>query len=121
MKRIILTSLVLVAFATLLSAQSSKQILQDALREGVEAKVTLLQEQIKFTDAQAEQIREIEIEFLSGVQKAEKCFLCSKKKRVENLAKQRDDKLQSIMTRGQYIRYLGGSIDDVKNHPVMVD
>ena len=121
MKRIILTSLVLVAFATLLSAQSSKQILQDALREGVEAKVTLLQEQIKFTDEQAEQIKEIEIEFLTGVQKAEKCFMCSKKKRVENLAKQRDDKLQSIMTRGQYIRYFGGSIDDVKNHPVMVD
>lgn len=121
MKRIILTSLVLVAFATLLSAQSSKQILQDALREGVEAKVTLLQEQIKFTDAQAEQIREIEIEFLSGVQKAEKCFLCSKKKRVDKLVMQRDDKLQNILTRGQYIRYLGGSIDDVKNHPVRID
>ena len=105
----------------LLSAQSSKQILQDALREGVEAKVTLLQEQIKFTDEQAEQIKEIEIEFLTGVQKAEKCFMCSKKKRLENLDKQRDDKLGSIMTRGQYIRYLGGSIDDVKNHPVMVD
>lgn len=111
----------MVAFVALLSAQSSKQILQDALREGVEAKVTLLQEQIKFTDAQAEQIREIEIEFLSGVQKAEKCFLCSKKKRVDKLVMQRDDKLQNILTRGQYIRYLGGSIDDVKNHPVRID
>lgn len=121
MKRILLTSFVLVAFAALLSAQSSSQILQNALREGVEAKVSSMQEQIKFTDEQAEQIKEIEMEFLTGVQKAEKCFLCNKKKKVAKLEWQRDEKLQKIMTRGQYIRYLGGSIDDVKNYPVRVD
>lgn len=121
MKRIILTSFVLVAFAALLSAQSSKQILQEALREGVEAKVTQLQEQIHFTDKQADQIKEIEMEFLTSIQKAEKCFMCSKKKKVAKLEQQREERLQKIMTRGQYIRYLGGSIDDVKKYPVRVD
>lgn len=121
MKRIIITFFVLAAFVVILSAQSSKQILQEAIREGVEAKVTLLQEEIGFTDAQAEHIKEIELEFLRDIQNVKKCFLSSHKRKVEKLVQRRDDKLDNILTRGQYIRYLGGSIDDIKKHPIRVD
>ncbi len=121
MKRIIILSFAFFLFSLAIFAQSSIQILHKALLDGVEAKVTALQEQIKFTDEQTALIKDIEISYLIDVQKIDKCFLCNKKKKMEKLVRHREEQLQKIMTPGQYIRYIGGSIDDVKRYPVRVD
>ncbi len=120
MKRILLTFTIFSLFTIVLLAQSSSQILQDALREGVEAKVSSMQEQIKFTHEQAEQIKQIEMEFLTGVQKAEKCFLCNKKKKVAKLEWQRDEKLQKILSRNDYLKYDLIQSKRIKDIPVIL-
>ena len=108
----------MLALSLTLHAQSSKDIIVEALQQGVEAKVKSLQEEIKFTDDQAIQLIKVEMAFLKDVDKASRCFLCSKKKRIRKLQSEREVALQDLLTPGQYIRYLGGSIDDVKDYPV---
>ena len=120
MKRVFYTTLALLFVAVVINAQSSKDIITEALQQGVEAKVMQMQEEIKFTDEQAAQLINIEMQFLKGVNKVNRCWLCNKKKRVKKLEQKRDEALQDKLTRGQYIRYLGGSIDEVKDHPVQL-
>jgi len=64
-----------------------------------------LQELIGFDDAQAEQLRLIEKEFLFDVNKVEHCFLCNKRKRIEKLKEKRVAQLQEVLDRDQYIKY----------------
>lgn len=121
MKRIILFVIIVLSSSAFLFSQQREQIIIDAFKIGIDAKVSELQEQIKFSDEQADKIKKIELDFLLGVQKSYKCFLCNKRKRVEKLKQVRDESLQKALTRGQYIRYEGGSIDSVKDYPVILE
>lgn len=87
-----------------ISAQQPS-IIENVLAHSVEEKVSSMQELIGFNDAQAQQLRQMELHFLLEVNKAERCFLCNKKKRIEKLIQKRDAKLQKILERDQYIKY----------------
>lgn len=100
-------SLVLALFLLVvigLSAQQ-KSIIDDLFVRSVEEKIDNIQESIGFDDSQSQKLKEIELNFLKDVNKAEHCFLCNKKKRIEKLKKQRDTDLQSVLQRDQYLKY----------------
>ena len=86
--------------------------------QSVEAKIEKMQELIGFGDEQAQQLRELELNFLLEVNKAENCFLCNKQKRVERLKQKRDAGLQKILERDQYIKYDAIENERIKKYPL---
>ncbi len=104
MKKIIITLGILFAAVAISTAQE-KGIIADVLRNSVEQKVDSMQEIIGFEDEVALNLKEIELEYLFDVQKAETCFLCNTSKRIKKLQSAREDKLQEILPRDQYIKY----------------
>lgn len=120
MKKFTLLLTAFVAFVAVASAQKSG-IIAEVLRQSAENKVVQMQELIKFDDAQAEKLKNLEFKFLLDVQKAENCCLCNKKKRVEKLQKKRDAELQQILSRDEYIKYDAVDNKKIKKHPLWAE
>ena len=85
-------------FAFIFNTSAQKSIVKDAFEQFVADKVERMQTLIGFDDEQAGH-------FLQDVNAAENCFWCRSKKRIEKLNKRRDEGLQIILTREQYIKY----------------
>lgn len=100
-----------------ISAQQPS-IIEKVLANSVDEKVVSVQELIGFDDAQAQQLRQMELDFLLEVNKAEHCFLCNKQKRIEKLKQKRDAELQTILERDQYIKYDAIENERMKKHPL---
>lgn len=92
-------------------------IIENVLVNSVEEKVSSMQKLIGFDDGQAQQLREIELNFLFEVNKAENCVLCNKQRRIEKLKQKRDGELQKILKRDQYIKYDAIENERVKKYP----
>ncbi|NLO70916.1 MAG: hypothetical protein GX102_08295 [Porphyromonadaceae bacterium] len=104
MKRILLLStLFLICFVSVKSEKSA--IIQNILKDHVAQQVEKRQNLIKFTNAQAIELKDLELKYLLNVQRAENCRCCNTKKRVAKLRAKRDEDLQKILTREQYIKY----------------
>ena len=116
-KLLLLTAL----FAFILNTSAQESIIKDVFEQFVETKIERMQKLIGFDDKQAIQLKELELNFLLEVNAAENCFWCRTKKRIKKLNKQRDNDLQLILTREQYIKY--NAIDNnliQKNPPVQL-
>lgn len=87
------------------STAQEKGIIEQVLRNSVEQKVNSMQKLIGFEDEKAKQLKEIELKYLLDVQKAETCFLCRTSKRIKKLQSAREEKLQDILPRDQYMKY----------------
>ena len=116
MKKSLVLALLLLMMTGISAQQSS--IIENVLINSVDEKVNTLQKLIGFDDEQAQQLRETELNFLQEVNKAEHCFLCNKQKRVKKLKRERDEKLQTILERDQYIKYDAIERNRVKKHPI---
>lgn len=117
MKRILLLSAVFFfCFATAKSEKST--VIYDILNNYVIQKVEEMQKLIKFSDAQAEQLKKLELQFLLDVRKAENRRFCNQKKRVEKLEQNRDIQLQQVLTRDQYIKYDAAINNRIKKVPL---
>lgn len=92
-------------FAFIFNTSAQKSIVKDAFEQFVADKVERMQTLIGFDDEQAGQLKKLELNFLQDVNAAENCFWCRSKKRIEKLNKRRDEGLQIILTREQYIKY----------------
>jgi glutathione peroxidase-family protein len=106
----------ILAFTTTSNSQTS--ITESVFQESVENKVENMQQLIGFDNQTAQQIREIELIFLLEVNKAEHCLLCRKQKRIEKLKKSRDEQLQKILPRDQYIKYDAIENERIKKQPL---
>ena len=104
MKKIIITLGILFAAVAISTAQE-KGIIAEVLRNSVEQKVDSMQKLIGFNDEIALELKELELKYLFDVQKAETCFLCNTSRRIKKLQSAREDKLQEILPRDQYIKY----------------
>lgn len=118
MKRIIFISIALLAITTSIYSQESSDVILEAFRAGVEAKVSESQQLIGFSDEQASKVKEIQLEFLKEVRKAENCLLCNKKKRMRKLVLNRDAELQKVLSREQYIKYDAIENGRIKKSPL---
>ena len=116
MKRNTLLITMILAFITPSFSQTS--ITEKVFQESVENKVEEMQQLIGFDNQTAQQIREIELIFLLEVNKAEHCLLCRKQKRIEKLKKSRDEQLQKILPRDQYIKYDAIENERIKKQPL---
>jgi hypothetical protein len=116
MKRNILLITMILAFTTTSNSQTS--ITESVFQESVENKVENMQQLIGFDNQTAQQIRDIELIFLLEVNKAEHCLLCRKQKRIEKLKKSRDEQLQKILSRDQYIKYDAIDNERIKKQPL---
>ena len=116
MKRNILLITMILAFTTTSNSQTS--ITESVFQESVENKVENMQQLIGFDNQTAQQIRDIELIFLLEVNKAEHCLLCRKQKRIEKLKKSRDEQLQKILPRDQYIKYDAIDNERIKKQPL---
>ena len=119
MKKSLISALFLLMIMGVFAQQPS--IIENILVTSVEEKVASMQELIGFNDEQAQELREMELNFLQEVNKAEHCFLCNKQKRIEKLKQKRDANLQKILERDQYIKYEGGNLEKVKKYPLRID
>jgi len=104
MKRIILLLFAFVAFTAVSFAQETG-IIADVLRKCAEQKVASMQELINFDNDKAKLLKQMELQFLLDVQKAETCFLCNSKRKIEKLQSTRENELQKILSRDEYIKY----------------
>lgn len=116
MKRILVLT-ALLAMITYVSAQQPS-IIEKVFANSVDEKITSLQKLIGFDDGQAQQLRQLELNFLLDVNKAENCFLCNKQRRIEKLKQKRDEELQRILERDQYIKYDAIENERVKKYPL---
>ncbi|SFK55799.1 hypothetical protein [Proteiniphilum acetatigenes] len=93
-------------------------IIEKVLINSVEEKVSSMQKLIGFDDVQAQQLRQMELNFLQEINKAENCFLCNKQRRIEKLKQKRDAELQKILERDQYIKYDAIENERIKKYPL---
>lgn len=105
MRKIILTLGILFAAAVSISVAQEKGIIAEVLRKSVEQKVESMQKSIGFDNEIALELKELELKYLLDVQKAETCFLCNTSKRIKKLQSARENKLQELLPRDQYIKY----------------
>ena len=96
-KSLLITFTVLFCNFSVFSEQKST-IINDILTEHVSQKVEQMQHLIKFSDEQSNRLKELELNFLLDVQKAENCICCNTKKKVEKLKINREQNLQKILT-----------------------
>ncbi len=116
-KKVTCLAFLLCAFAA--AAFSQKQsLIHEILKESVESKVDKAQDLIGFDDHKALLLKELELRFLLDVNKAEHCVLCHKSKRIAKLSQKREEKLQEILTREQYIKYDIWENERIKNVPL---
>ena len=115
MKKIIMTLGILFAAVAISTAQE-KGIIADVLRNSIEHKVESMQKLIGFDDEIALELKELELKYLLDVQKAETCFLCNTSRRINKLQSAREDKLQEILPRDQYIKYYS-----IENYLINID
>ena len=104
MKKIILTLGILFAAIAISTAQE-KGIIAEVLRNSVEQKVDSMQKLIGFEYEIALELKELELKYLFDVQKAETCFLCNTSRRIKKLQSAREERLQEILPRDQYVKY----------------
>ncbi len=104
MKKAIIVFGFLFAFIIGITAQN-RSVVQSVFVEYVEAKVDKYQEIIKFNDNQAEQIKQLELDYLIQVEKAENCWYCFTKKRVEKEKLKKYKGIEKILSRSEYIQY----------------
>lgn len=116
MKKTLLLAIGLLTIMGMSAQQPS--IIETALANSVEMKVSSMQPLIGFDDMQAQKLRKMELDFLLDVNKAEHCFLCNKQKRIEKLKQQRDAELQKILERDRYIKYDAIEKDKIKKVPL---
>lgn len=117
MKKFVLSLTVLFSLCGIstLSAQKST-IIQDILVQTAIEKVTEIQKIIKFTDEDAQKLIKIEFQFLLDVEKAENCFLCNSNKRTEKLERKRQEAIEKILSRDQYLKYNAIEKGRIKKH-----
>jgi len=102
MKRVLVIALFISAVVV---AKGQQSIIDSILIKSVEEKVLSMQEAIGFDDDKAVRIKDVELSFLRGVNKAENCFLCNKKRKISNLNRDREKRLEEILDRTQYLKY----------------
>ena len=102
-KFIILSTFIFVIIA---SAMTQSSITENVFRESVNRKVLRMQQSIGFDEQKAERLKVLELNYLLDVQKAETCFLCNSKKKIEKLKNKRDEDFQRVLSRDEYIKYL---------------
>lgn len=105
MKKVTFLMSAFIMIAATAWAQQQTGIINGVLQKSAEDKVVKMQELIGFDDSTAKRLSELEFKFLLDVQKAENCWLCNKKKRIEKLQSQRELNLQKILPRDEYIKY----------------
>ncbi|WP_298647901.1 hypothetical protein [uncultured Proteiniphilum sp.] len=115
-KKILVLALLLLTILEISAQQRS--IIENVLVNSVEEKVSSMQKLIGFDDAQAQQLRQVELNFLQEVNKAERCFLCNKQKRIKKLKQKRDTELQKILERDQYIKYDAIENERIQKRPL---
>ncbi len=120
MKKLGLLLTALIAIAAIAPAQKTG-IIADVLKKSAEEKVARMQEMIGFDDNKARQLNELEFTFLLDVQKAENCCLCNRKKRIERLKQKRDQELQRILSRDEYIKYDAVENERIKKQPLWAE
>lgn len=116
MKKCFVLTVLLGSMMGLFAQQPS--IIENVLANSVEKKISSMQELIGFDDLQAQQLKHMELNFLLEVNKAERCFLCNKKKRIEKLKQKRDAELQKILKRDEYIQYDAIDNERIKKRPL---
>lgn len=120
MKRALVIALFISAVVV---AKGQQSIIDSILVKSVETKVLSMQETIGFDDNKAVHIKDVELNFLRAVNKAENCFLCNKNRKVSNLKKDRVKRLEEILYRTQYIKYqaLENSLINDSNRIELID
>ena len=119
MKKILILFTTLGAFILNVSSQDS--IINSVFEKFVESKISSMQKVIDITDEQAEQLKEVELNFLLDVNSAENCFWCNKKKRVEKLKTMKEEQLKEILRLDQYIKYDALENKKIKKHPMYME
>lgn len=120
MKKILtFASLFFICFATAKSEKST--IIHDILNDYVVQKVDEMQQIIKFSDTQAEQLKKLELRFLLDVQKAENCCFCNPQKRVDKLRAKKYLAAEKILPKYQFIQYKAIDNKEVKRHPEIAE
>ncbi len=113
-KNILLLTLL---FGFILNISAQESIIKDTFEQFAQDKIEKMQKLIGFDNNQAEQLMELELNFLLDVNAAENCFWCRSKKRIKKLEEKRDENLQLILNRDQYIKYNAIDNDLIKKDP----
>ena len=114
MKKILLFSAI---FAFIVNASAQQSIIKDVFEKSVEDKIAYMQKVIDITDVQANQLKEVELNFLLDVNSAENCFWCNTNKRIAKLKTKKEQQLKEILRLDQFIKYDAIENNKVKKYP----
>ncbi|MBS9767267.1 MAG: hypothetical protein KGV44_06980 [Flavobacteriaceae bacterium] len=95
---------------------------QNMLNKVIE-KVSSMQKIIGFTNEKAQKLQKLEFDYLKQVKSLQKTQLIKEKlqQKMQELNKQRDTKLQSILRRDEYLKYDAIENDRLKKGIIMAD
>lgn len=114
--------LILTAFlAYILQASAQQSVVKEVFEQFATDKIERMQTLIGFDDDQANQLKELELNFLLDVNDAENCFWCRTKKRVEKLKVKKQEKLKEILSHDQFIKYDALENNKIKKHPIYMN
>ena len=117
MKRFAFIASLVMVFSVAYSGEKTT-IIRDILTEYAAQKVDNRQELIQFSDQQAKELKQPELNYLLEVKKAENCRCCNTANKIKKSAEKRDSELQKILTREQYLKYEALDKNRIKKHPL---
>ncbi|MBP1663396.1 MAG: putative secreted protein [Bacteroidetes bacterium] len=109
--------MILLAGFTSAGAQQ-QSVIREILSRAASGKVTEMQKLIHFDDVQARELEAMEFQYLLNMEKVETGCRCRIQKRRDKLNRQRDIKLQKILTREQYLKYDALDKDKIRKLPL---
>ncbi len=96
---------ILIFVVSAFSACSTMKTTNKVLVQEVKAKVSEMQELVKFDDKQARKLEKVELKFLDKKSEIENCKGCDAEKLLRELQQKKANQLQRILERHQYIKY----------------
>ncbi|MFV0391086.1 MAG: hypothetical protein ACK5KP_04255 [Paludibacteraceae bacterium] len=120
MKRFLLLSTIALTCLSLFSAEKTS-VVKDVFKAHAIQQVEYAQKLIRFTDAHAKQLVELEYQFLLDSQKAENCCICNSAKKIEKLKVDKYKKIEVILPKDEYIKYKAIDNKEIKRHPLWAE
>jgi hypothetical protein len=105
-------------FSTGMSFATKPTTIKEILSDYVVQKVEYSQSLIHFTDNQAKQLNDLELNYLLEVNRLENCKCHPSSKQLIKLNEKRDTNLRKVLNQLEYNQYKAIEQKEIKKHPV---
>lgn len=117
MRKIAVLAGMLALMLPIFAGNGDESIINKVLADYVSKKVDHYQGIIKFSDTNSAKLKQLELQYLLNVKKAEDCIFCFTKKQIERLTREKYEAIEKLLPRNEFIKYKAIDNNEIKHYP----